>query len=208
MTDAASDIPGPWAIRRGGAIVTDGDGVWPWWSITKTVLAVALLRLFDQRRIALVEPTRFHRATLQQLLTHTGGVPSYTRLPDYAEAVERRTTAWSMDEMLERMARQEDDFPPGQGWSYSNTGYAFVRRAVEEALDDDIAGALGRVVFDPLGLTDTALVLSAEDDHCALLQAERYDPGWVWPAAPPGMPYVSLTGFSRTTSFPPRPKPC
>ena len=180
MTDTASDTPGPWAVRRGGAIVAGGDGVWPWWSITKTVLAVAVLRLFGHRRVALDEPTRFHPATLRQLLTHTGGVPSYTRLPEYADAVARRTKAWSTEDLLNRMAREEDDFPPGNSWAYSNTGYTFVRRAIEEALDDDIAGALDRLVFDPLGLSDTALILSADDGRCALLQAEQYDPGWVY----------------------------
>ncbi|MGR3435072.1 MAG: serine hydrolase domain-containing protein [Shimia sp.] len=159
---------------------SDGADVWPWWSITKTVLAVAVLRLHDLGRLHLDAPTRFHPATLRQLLTHTGGVPSYTRRPDYAAQVARRGPAWSFDEMTLRMASEEDDFPPGRGWSYSNTGYAFVRRAIEGAEGDGIGPALDRLVFAPLGLSRTKIVTSAKDAHCPLLRAEGYDPGWVY----------------------------
>lgn len=180
MVDAPADASPPWAFRRSGEIVTNDDAVWPWWSITKTVLAAAALHLHDERRVDLEAPTRFHPATLRQLLAHTGGVPSYTRLAAYTEAVEKRAPAWPVEAMLARMASEDDDFPPGHGWAYSNTSYTFVRCMIEEAMGEPIERALARLVLEPLGLHSTAIVVSVDDDHCPMLRAERYDPAWVY----------------------------
>ncbi len=170
----------PWAVRRQGATVTNSDAVWPWWSFTKTALAAAVLSLHERGGIELDAPTRFYPATPRQLLAHRGGVPSYTGLAAYRAAVERRAPAWPFEEMLARALAAAPDFAPGEGWAYSNSGYAILRRVIEEASDSPIEAAVGDLVFRPLGLRNTAVVVSTADDHCPLLRAEGYDPAWVY----------------------------
>ena len=178
MTAPAPDIT--WAARCGAGIEATDDAAWPWWSLTKTVLAAAILRLHEAEGLDLDAPTRLHPATLRQLLAHTGGVPSYTRLPDYAAAVAERGAAWPLDEMLARIGREPSEFAPGTGWSYSNTGYAILRRMVEEATDAPIDHALRSLVLDPLDLPRVAIATTPGEGACAMLDAEGYDPAWVY----------------------------
>jgi CubicO group peptidase (beta-lactamase class C family) len=72
-------------------------------------------------------------------------------------------------------------FAPGQGWSYSNTGYFLVRRAIEKAAEADVDTALRTLVLAPLGIERTRIARSVADmDACAWGNAQRYHPGWVF----------------------------
>src|SRR5207302_3303179 len=90
--------------------------------------------------------------TLRQLLQHTAGLPDYGGLPAYHEAVARRAEPWSADDLLRRVSAGTPLFSPGQGWAYSNVGYLFVRRLIEEATGEEMDAALRRLVFGPPGV--------------------------------------------------------
>jgi CubicO group peptidase (beta-lactamase class C family) len=73
------------------------------------------------------------------------------------------------------------DFPPGEGWRYSNVGYLFVRQFIERTVGRDIAGALRSLIFDALGLTSVRLATSPRDlADTAWGNSAGYDPGWVY----------------------------
>uniref|UniRef100_UPI003A8DDA00 serine hydrolase n=1 Tax=Pararhodobacter aggregans TaxID=404875 RepID=UPI003A8DDA00 len=55
----------------------------PFWSVTKTVIALCALRLAEQRRLDLDAPLADIGVTLRQLLGHTAGLPGYFTLPAY-----------------------------------------------------------------------------------------------------------------------------
>lgn len=143
------------------------------YSITKSFIGVIFCRLEAEGALSLedeIDEELPERPTLRQLLTHTSGLPDYARLPDYAEAVRSRPAdPWSDEELLERALADGWEFPPGERFAYSNTGYLLLRRLLER-----VAGGLGSAlqtyVAGPAGLADTAV---AEGLYGS------YDPRWV-----------------------------
>lgn len=56
-------------------VATGGSVPLPWWSFTKTALAIALLRLSERGRVSLDEVVEGKRYTPVQLLRHEAGLP-------------------------------------------------------------------------------------------------------------------------------------
>jgi D-alanyl-D-alanine carboxypeptidase len=139
------------------------------YSITKTYLGVLCLRLrldLDAPIATWIDDARLPDASLRQLLNHTSGIPDYGRLPEYHAAVrERPSEPWDDDELVARALAQGQDFPPGGGWAYSNTGYLVVRRIVDVVAQGGFAGVLERELLRPLELADTSLALELTDLH-------------------------------------------
>ncbi|MBN9022462.1 MAG: beta-lactamase family protein [Rhizobiales bacterium] len=153
----------------------------PWWSFTKTVLAIAALRLVEDGRLELDGKRPGKPYTLRQLLQHQAGVPNYGGLEAYHRAIARRETPWSREELLERVSGDALVFEPGTGWQYSNVGYMFVREAIEEATDTTLGEALRMLVFEPIGLTDARLATTVDDFADVYWdELKGYDPGWVF----------------------------
>jgi len=61
-----------------GRSVGDPAAVFPWWSFTKTVLAICALRLVAKGRLALDGSVAGHTFTLRQMLQHRTGLPFCT----------------------------------------------------------------------------------------------------------------------------------
>jgi CubicO group peptidase (beta-lactamase class C family) len=119
--------------------------------------------------------------TLRHLLQHTSGLGSYTERSEYREATARNDTPWTDSELMALLRLDPFLFAPGQGWSYSNTGYFLVRRLIEQTLDVDIDTALRTLVFAPLGIKQTRIAREAADlAGCAWGNAHGYHPGWVF----------------------------
>ena len=153
----------------------------PWWSFTKTALATAALRLVAQGRLRLDEPFDDRPYTLRQLLQHRAGVPDYGGLSSYHEAVLGGEKPWDVVQLLDRVGADRLDFEPGHGWRYSNVGYFFIRRKIEEITGHDIGSALRHLVFDALGLNSVRIATSADDLADTEWGNQRgYDPGWVY----------------------------
>jgi D-alanyl-D-alanine carboxypeptidase len=178
------------------------DARFPIYSITKTVIAVCVLRLAELRLLALDEPISRWVAglpfgddvSLRQLLNHTAGVPDYSALPEQIAALNASPgQAWTFEQFVEHSCHRGLDFSPGEGWCYSNTGYALLKRAVELANATSFAEAVQQHVAGPLGHTATAVVegrasfeklvpgFGREFNRNAELEDVRfvYDPGWV-----------------------------
>jgi D-alanyl-D-alanine carboxypeptidase len=162
-------------------VLGSASSVFPWWSFTKTVLAICALRLMEEGWIDLDEPRPGKRFTLRQLLQHRAGVPEYGKLRAYHDAVARRDPPWSRTRLLEEVHADRLDFEPGTGWAYSNVGYLFVRDAIEQATDLNLAMALKRFVTAPLELQSVELAMTSSDFRRVHWQSSgNYDPGWVY----------------------------
>ncbi|MCC6313812.1 MAG: beta-lactamase family protein [Thermomicrobiales bacterium] len=169
------------------------------YSITKTMLAVAALRLAETGRLMLDAPIRAilpdaalsERATLRRLLNHTAGVPDYGAMPEHHAALRADPTApWTSAEFLDRTLPGGLRFPPGEGWGYSNIGYLLVRLAIERTTGQSLRTAL---VFRPAAMRQTCIAESLADaagltpGYSILLDRDgalrdmtrRYHPGWV-----------------------------
>lgn len=153
----------------------------PWWSFTKTVLAAASLLLVNKGKLTLDERLKNQPLTLRQLLQHRAGVPDYGPLPEYHTAVARKNEPWTEKELLQRVNAEKLLFVPGEGWAYSNVGYLYVRRLIEEASEEEIGMALHRLIFSPLGLAGVRFAREPVDlANTAWGNKEGYHPGWVY----------------------------
>jgi D-alanyl-D-alanine carboxypeptidase len=153
----------------------------PWWSVTKTAMAAAALRLVERGRLRLDERIEGRPFTLRQLLQHRAGVPNYGGLASYHEAVRRGDKPWGIGELLDRVAADRLDFEPGHGWCYSNVGYLYVRQLIEATVDRNLGDALRYLVFDALGLASVRMATSPQDlADTAWGNRTHYDPGWVY----------------------------
>lgn len=129
-------------------------------SLSKTVFAYAVLRLYDRGLISLDTP----------LLRYTGG--SYERFtipnPLYdkitARMALRHTTGlpnWGND------AGVKLQFPPDSCFSYSGEGYWFLQRAVEKVTGKPLNDIVREEVFTPLGMKNSSYVWNSRMDSLA-----------------------------------------
>jgi D-alanyl-D-alanine carboxypeptidase len=178
------------------------DARFPIYSISKTVIAVCVLRLAELRALDIDDPISRWVAdlpfgdlvSLRQLLNHTAGVPNYSALPEPIAALKASPgKAWTFAQFIEHTCHRGLDFSPGEDWQYSNTGYALLTRVVERANATSFAEAVQQHVAGPLGHSATEVVegraaferlspgFSREFSSEGELEDLRavYDPGWV-----------------------------
>ncbi|MBK4216150.1 beta-lactamase family protein [Paracoccus caeni] len=157
------------------------DPLFPYWSFTKTVIAVSALRLAESDKISLDEPLADKIFTLRQLLNHTSGLPDYGTLRAYHLAVQDDEEPWPRTDLLQAAMAQGMRFAPGCGWSYSNIGYMLARDLVEEAADQTFSELIRDMISIPLGLESLELAVDRERFSRVHWEAAlRYHPGWVY----------------------------
>ncbi|MGP9539100.1 serine hydrolase domain-containing protein [Brachybacterium sp. AOP43-C2-M15] len=132
----------------------DEDALFDLASVTKPIVALALLRLVDRGALHLgtqvgeVLPdwpdTPLARTDLRSLLTHTSGAPGPT--PLWREHRDR-------DALLRALARLELD-PPGR-WCYSSMGFITLGLVAERAAGVPLDRLVSREVTGPLGMHRT-----------------------------------------------------
>ncbi len=171
----------PYAIAR-YSCPTEGEhnALVPWWSITKTVLAVAALHLAEKGSFNLDDRYEDWPFTVRQLLQHTSGLGNYGG-PIYQQAVANGEAVWSIDELLERRNARNLLFAPGEDWAYSNIGYLFIRQIIEHATGSDIDEALDSLIFIPMQMKSARIAKTPRDMADTLWgNSTNYDPRWVY----------------------------
>ena len=130
-------------------------------SITKQFTSAAIMMLVDQGKLALGDDVRKYvpeypshgpTVTIEQLLSHTGGVPNYTEQPAFHK---RGRDDLSHAELLATFKDLPLDFAPGTQWKYSNSGYYLLGMVIEKVTGKSWAAFLGERIFTPLGMTHT-----------------------------------------------------
>jgi CubicO group peptidase (beta-lactamase class C family) len=127
-------------------------------SITKPMVAVAVLRLVDDGLVALADPIGAHLpdapgadATVRQLLTHTSGLQA-----EFPGAWWERHGGPTWDELAASGVEQLWD--PGDRYHYSNPGFAVLGRLLEVVRGRTWDKVLQDEVWGPLGMTATGRV--------------------------------------------------
>lgn len=136
----------------------DADTVLYAASLTKLAFAVLVLQLVDEGRLQLDTPieqllpqplpaypdwadlqgdARWRQLTPRRLLSHQGGLPNWR---------------WLMDDQRLRF-----DHDPGTRYAYSGEGIQILQTVLEQGLGLDVDAEMRRRLFEPLGLTRTAL---------------------------------------------------
>jgi len=170
-------------VDEGGQVSAGGivDPV-PWWSFTKTVLAIATLRLVESGKLSLDGKIDKEPFTLAHLLRHEAGLPDYGGLARYHADVEAKKSPWPVERLLQALDAKRLRYEPGSGWAYSNIGYLKVRELIEHATGLSLGNALNQLIFAPLGLTTARLATHPGDLAGVQMGAcsEGYHPGWVY----------------------------
>jgi CubicO group peptidase (beta-lactamase class C family) len=169
--------------ETGGATLSGTADPVPWWSFTKTVLAIACLRLVESGLLVLDEPMAGERFNLRQLLRHEDGLPDYGLVSRYHEDVAAGEPPWPVDRLLAVLDADRPRYEPGTDWAYSNSnvGYLKVGRLIEHASGLTLAAALRRLVFAPAGLKTARLAATPADLASVRMgSASDYHPGWVY----------------------------
>lgn len=153
------------------------ERIFPWWSFTKTVIAICALRAAERGLLDLDLPR--DGMTLRQLLRHEAGLADYGALPGYKADVAAGRPPWSRARLLAELP--PPPHPPGQGWRYSNPGYMLARERVEAATGRDLATLVAEDICAPLGLRGLRLARDLSDMAAIHWPAGRqYHPGWVY----------------------------
>ncbi|SCK22297.1 MULTISPECIES: serine hydrolase domain-containing protein [unclassified Streptomyces] len=146
-------------------------------SITKTFVAVALLRLEADGRLDLDDTVdrwlpglvRGHghdgrRITVRQLLNHTSGIRNYTADQDFNRKYfrtpgfhEHRYDTVAPGDLVRIALRHPADFPPGTSWNYSNTNYVLAGMIIERITGRPYGETVRDRVIRPLGLSSTTV---------------------------------------------------
>ena len=157
----------------GRTVPMPADALLQTYSISKTLFAIAALRLAEAGRLDLdgAAPGCPAGVTPRRLLNHTAGVPDYGILRAYHDAVRTRPgLAWTEAEFMARTVGDRGFGPVGE-WAYSNTGYLLLRRVLERAAGEGMPTLLRRLVWAPLGLERSRLAEGWDD-------VRDLAPGW------------------------------
>lgn len=167
-------------------------------SVSKQFTAVAVLQLVQKGEIYLDDPvtkylpdynTYGETITINHLLSHTSGIPSYTENPVFAE---KMFEDQSKKELIESFEKDSLLFKPGTDWSYSNSGYVLAGLVVEKVSGMDLNDYYQQFIFDPLEMNNTYIgtydkVLPNTAYGYASAADGNYRPArylsWTWPYA-------------------------
>lgn len=149
-------------------------------SITKTFTAAAILQLEQQGKLKLTDPLSKYipdflngdRITIEQMLSHTSGLPDFYSLPEYSGKKNQRVT---LADLIAWVKTKPLDFLPGSKSSYSNTGYAFLAYIVEQVSGKSYDEYLAEAILKPAGLKDTG---PFRDDTIIPNRATGYQPAF------------------------------
>ncbi|GAB3106646.1 serine hydrolase domain-containing protein [Streptomyces calidiresistens] len=129
-------------------------------SITKTFVAILVMRLRDEGRLSPDDRLDHHldtpaggEARIAELLCHSGGLAAEPRGPWW-----ERTEGDLRPELPDLFDERPLRHPPGRRHHYSNTGYALLGALVEHLRGRPWYEVLREEVLDPLGMSDTTLL--------------------------------------------------
>ncbi len=147
-------------------------------SISKQFVSAAVMLLVEEGRLSLDDeihkyipslPSDWLGVTVQQLLTHTSGIPDYEEIYTY-DVYRFRLTP---EDVIKIAQGRPVDFQPGQGYYYSNTGYFILSMIVERIEGLPLGQVLKKRIFDPLHMSSTRM---ADPEAIIKNRAEGY---WV-----------------------------
>lgn len=170
MADLEHGIP----ITRGSVFRTG--------SVSKQFTAAVIVLLAEQGALSLDDPVRKflpeipdfgYEITLRHLLHHTSGIRDYLDL--MALAGRGSDDFYRKEQALDLLARQEGlNFPPGDRFLYSNSGYFLLSQVVERATGRSLRLEAQDRIFGPLGMDHTHF--HDDRDEIVVGRANGYGP--------------------------------
>lgn len=195
-------VPSPWqgSFDANGISVTVGDR-FPVYSLTKTMIACAIMQLVEQGSLDLdgvlglwLPDLPFaYQITIRQLLNHTSGLPDYGGMESYQQSVRNRPVEpWTEEEFLAYTCGYRLRSTPGRDFNYSNIGYLYLRLLLQSISGLSFADVLNDRIFSRLSMRSTSVLTSLADQSELVPGFSRYvghgepqdirdsyHPGWV-----------------------------
>ena len=145
-------------------IINSAETIFEAGSVSKQFTAGALVMLAQQGKLALEDPMHKHvpelpdygtPITLRHLLTHTSGLRDWGSVAGIS-GWPRTTRVHTHAHVLDILSRQHTlNFPPGQEYSYSNSGFNLLAIIVERVSGMPFADFCKKNIFEPLGMKHT-----------------------------------------------------
>lgn len=178
-------------------------------SIGKMFTAVAVMRLVQDRAVALTDPigtilTDYpndnvaSKVTIHHLLTHTGGTGSIW-MRDYA-ALRLRTHA----DYVKLIGSRDVEFEPGAKFEYSNYGFIVLGAIIEKVTRTSYDDAVDELVYRPAGMTATGSLPEEDAVHGRAIGYTRDTLQDPWKSNVDTLPYrgtANAGGYSTVTDL-------
>ena len=167
-------------------------------SHTKQFIAAVIYQLQEEGLLSVSDPVsqylpdeialfpRSRNATIEQLLTHTSGMPDWehSENPESLGARNLDPASGSLDdhytreELIAETAGLQDDpdqptFAPGEpgNWFYSNTGYVLLGMIIEQVTGQSWIDAVTERILEPLGMDHTVFINEVASPELGLPQS-------------------------------------
>jgi len=136
-------------------------------SVSKQFTAAGVMLLVQRDELSLTDsirdffpelPEAWEVINIQQLLTHTSGLPDHFRFPEDLPGRTNDDVVALMDE------HGELDFDPGSQYRYSNSGYVMLSMIVGMATDRPYSQFMREEFFEPLGMEHTLVYDESEPE--------------------------------------------
>ncbi|MEO7521913.1 MAG: serine hydrolase domain-containing protein, partial [Gemmatimonas sp.] len=133
-------------------------------SVAKQFTASAVLLLMQDGKLSLEDDARKYipelpvysrPITIRHLLTHTSGLREWSNLMSW-QGWPRGTRVHTQSDVLDIITRQKAlNYPAGDYYSYTNSGFLLLRTVVERVSGKPFAEFSAERIFRPLGLAST-----------------------------------------------------
>lgn len=126
-------------------------------SITKTFVAVMIMRLRDEGLLALTDTFESHipgtvagQWSIAEMLSHSTGLRA-----EFQGNWWERTEGWEVEPFLAELSSQDPRPPPNHVLHYSNVAYALLGELISRLRKMDWLEAVQREILNPLGMSRT-----------------------------------------------------
>ena len=132
-------------------------------SISKQFTAVAILQLIEKGELKLSDSLRkffpqlpYHDITIQNLLTHTSGLPLYD--DEMRDKWDHKKIAFN-DDLINFLSIEKIPvhFKAGTKWEYCGTGFDLLASVIERISGVSFNDHMLRNIFEPLGMKNTRI---------------------------------------------------
>jgi CubicO group peptidase (beta-lactamase class C family) len=151
---------------RAANVRVDSQTIFHWGSITKSLTAISIMQLRDRGKLSLDDKivkwvpelramhdpyNMMDSITIRMLMSHTAGFQNPTWPYGNDQPWEPfEPTTWN--QLVAMMPYQELLFKPGSRYSYSNPGFIYLARVIEQITGDPWDAYVQKNIFAPLGM--------------------------------------------------------
>jgi len=129
-------------------------------SVSKQFTAMLIMQLENDGRLNLNDsigkflPGFVHgKVTIEQLLTHRSGIPSYTL--NMGAVYQLLTHRYTITEVVQQFCSDSLEFESDSSFRYSNSGYTILSAVIEKVTGKYFGDVLAENIFKPLGMKHT-----------------------------------------------------